>query len=104
MRAASTGAHQRGGSGACTLGPAGALCTEALVRFMPNGGGYARVYYSIADDEKFEHIFEDYRHLATWLRLLLIADQMYPGHPPIPIATRRSSLDALVRAELVDLM
>jgi hypothetical protein len=61
------------------------------------------VYWSIVDDEKFAAIYDDDRHLATWLRLLLIADQAHPSSPAIPTGCRKASIAALVEAELIDL-
>jgi hypothetical protein len=65
---------------------------------------YCRVYYSIQDDPKFEGIREDDHHLATWLRLLMVADAIWPASANLPAAARRASLKALVAAELVDLL
>ena len=65
---------------------------------------YVRVYYRITDDPKFADIYGDDRHLATWLRLLIVADGMWPVAPPVPRTVRKPSLSALVRAGLVDLM
>lgn len=65
---------------------------------------YARVYYSVIDDDKFVGIYTDDRHLAAWLRLLLTADAMWPASPPLPRTIRPASLQALVEAKIVDLM
>jgi len=64
---------------------------------------YCRVYYSIKDDPKFESIFDDDRHLATWLRLLIAADAIWPASPDLPASARKQSVAALVAAKLVDL-
>jgi hypothetical protein len=64
---------------------------------------YCRVYYSIKDDPKFEAIYDDDHHLATWLRLLIAADAIWPASPDIPIGARKASLAALVDVGLVDL-
>ena len=64
---------------------------------------YVRVYYSIIDDPKFEGVYDDDTALATWLRLLLVADGTYPAPAPIPHGTRRRGLDRLVEARIVDL-
>lgn len=63
---------------------------------------YVRVYYRIIDDPRFEHVYDDDRALATWLRLLLTADAMHPAPAPIPVGVRKPSLDKLVAAGLVD--
>lgn len=59
---------------------------------------YVRVYYSITDDEKFAEVYDDDAALATWLRLLINADAMFPAAAPIPAGT-----DAKVFGQLVDL-
>jgi hypothetical protein len=69
---------------------------------MPVGGAYIRVYYSVLDDPKFETIYEDDHHLATWLRLLMTADQVWPADAPLPASARPASVKALVSAGLVD--
>lgn len=71
---------------------------------MTVGGAYVRVYYAILDDPKFETVYEDDRHLAAWLRLLIVADQTWPGYPPIPAQTRTASFKALLAVGLVDAM
>lgn len=64
---------------------------------------YCRVYWSIVDDDKFADVFGNDHHLATWLRLLMTADQAWPASASIPMATRRSSLSVLAGCGLVDL-
>ena len=64
---------------------------------------YSRVYWDVPDDPKFAVIFADDHHLATWLRLLLIADQAHPSSAPIPrTGVRIASLKALFDCGLVD--
>lgn len=65
---------------------------------------YCRVYYSIKDDPKFDGIRDDDHHLATWLRLLMTADAIWPASPDLPASARKASVKALVVAELVDLL
>lgn len=63
---------------------------------------YARVYWSIFDDPRFETIIDNERHLGTWLKLLLVADMAWPVPaylPPVP----RASLKALAAAGLIEL-
>lgn len=50
-------------------------------------GPYARVYHSIVDDPKFRRVYDDDAALSTWLRLLLVADAMYPASAPMPAMT-----------------
>lgn len=65
---------------------------------------YVRVYYRVIDDDRFEGIYTDDRHLATWLRLLLTADAFWPASAPIPRSARPASVDVLIKAGLVELM
>lgn len=64
---------------------------------------YVRVYYSIVDDPKFADVYDDDAALATWLRLLLHADAMYPAAATLPRGTRKVSVDKLVKVGLVDM-
>jgi hypothetical protein len=57
---------------------------------------YCRVYHEIVDDPKFRRVYHDDAALGTWLRMLLIADQMYPNTAPMPDLTPSVSL--LLRA------
>jgi hypothetical protein len=52
---------------------------------------YVRVYYSVVDDERFTGVY-DTPHLATWLRLLLLADAMWPASAYVPATERKASL------------
>jgi hypothetical protein len=65
--------------------------------------GYSRVYHSIVDDPKFATVYDHDRRLATWLRLLIVADQAFPASGVIPAGTNRAALQALVDVGLVDL-
>jgi hypothetical protein len=64
---------------------------------------YTRVYHSIVDDPKFATVYDDDRRLATWLRLLIVAEQAYPASANIPTGTNRAAVAALVAAGLIDL-
>jgi hypothetical protein len=70
---------------------------------MSERAAYSRVYWSVVDDEKFATIYDDDHHLATWLRLLLVADQSHPASANVPSGTRRQSVAALSSAGLIDL-
>src|SRR3990167_5297718 len=70
----------------------------------PQRDPYVRVYYRIIDDPKFEGVYDDDACLATWLRLLLVADGTYPAPAPIPYGIRRKPLDLLVARGIVDLV
>lgn len=65
---------------------------------------YVRVYYSIRADERFVGIYGDDHHLATWLRLLLDADAVWPAPASMPRRARAGSVAALVAAGLVELL
>jgi hypothetical protein len=71
---------------------------------MGERSAYSRVYWSIADDPRFEAIYGDDHHLATWLRLLLIADQAHPASAHLPRIVHRASLRALLDSGLIDAM
>jgi hypothetical protein len=60
---------------------------------------YARVYHEIVDDPKFRRVYHDSAALGTWLRMLLIADQMYPNTAPMPEETDEVRL--LIRCGLI---
>lgn len=64
---------------------------------------YARVYYSVRDDPKFARVYSDDRLLATWLRLLIEADGLYPAPASIPRSAQPAALRVLVEVGLVDL-
>jgi hypothetical protein len=64
-------------------------------------GPYCRVYHEIVEDPKFEHVYNDNDHLATWLRLLIGADAAYPSPAVLPRAASMESVEALVDAGLV---
>lgn len=63
---------------------------------------YVRVYSSIIDDPRFERVYPDDRALATWLRLLIEADAMYPA--PAPLPRRAGALRLLVEVGIVELV
>lgn len=65
---------------------------------------YSRVYWRVAEDERFTTIFGDDHHFAAWVRLLMLADAMYPTVAPIPATARRASVRALADAGLIDLL
>jgi len=67
-------------------------------------GGYCRVYFSILDDPKFDGVREDERHLATWLRLLMIAELSWPATPELPGSALPESLAMLRKRKIIDLL
>lgn len=64
---------------------------------------YSRVYWSVVDDKKFESIYHDNDHFATWVRLLMAADAIWPASPELPRSARKASVKALADVGLVDL-
>lgn len=70
---------------------------------MSERAPYSRVYWSVIDDPKFDSVYDDDRKLATWLRLLIIADQSHPASANIPAGTHRASVAALAKCGLIDL-
>lgn len=64
-----------------------------------NARTYCRVYHEIVDDPKFRRVYDDDAALGTWLRMLLVADQMYPNSAPMPDET--PSVELLLRVGLV---
>lgn len=65
---------------------------------------YVRVYTSIISDPKFEGVYGDDKALATWLRLLLIADSMYPAPGHLPLRVDMKAVEKLAKAGLIDLL
>lgn len=73
-------------------------------RMTAQADPYVRVYYRIIDeDPKFHGVYDSNDRLATWLRLLLAADAMYPAPATIPHGIHKPSLAFLVSVGLVDL-
>lgn len=64
---------------------------------------YVRVYYSICDDEKFATVYPDDRLLATWLRLLMLADSTYPASAPLPRSAAPKAIARLAELRIIDL-
>ncbi len=60
---------------------------------------YSRVYWDLVDDPMFARVFDNDKALATWLRMLLIADAMYPASAPM--TTRNPTVRLLIDCSLV---
>lgn len=71
---------------------------------MSDDRKYVRVYYSILDDPKFEVVYRDDAQLALWLRLLLVADAMYPAPAPIPRSAKVTVLAKLAKVGLIEVL
>ena len=63
---------------------------------------YSRVYWTIIDDERFANVYKSDAALATWLRLLLIADQSWPASAHIPARSSRRAVRLLSAAGLIE--
>ena len=61
---------------------------------------YARVYHGIVDDPRFDRVYDNDAALAQWLRMLLIADALYPTSAPMP--RRNSAVTLLIESGLVE--
>src|SRR5687767_5883643 len=61
---------------------------------------YARVYHEIVDDPRFERVYGNDAALGTWLRMLLVADAVYPQSAPMP--RRNSQVALLLRVGLIE--
>lgn len=65
---------------------------------------YSRVYWSVNDDPKFDGIRGDSARFGTWVRLLMVADAVWPSSPTLPRWVRKGHLDALIAAGIVDVL
>lgn len=63
---------------------------------------YSRLYHRFA--EEFPDVWANDRALATWVRLLRIADASWPMKPPLPRSVRPGPLAVLVGVELVTVL
>ena len=63
---------------------------------------YVRVYYSVIDDPRFEHVYADDAALAAWLRMLLDADAMWPASASLPRGLTRRVLRVLCESGLIE--
>jgi hypothetical protein len=61
---------------------------------------YARVYYIDMETDHPE-VWRDDEALATWVRLLVVAEAMWPAVPEIPRSAKDASVRKLVRSGLV---
>lgn len=61
---------------------------------------YSRIYHRFASE--FPTVYADDRAMATWVRLLLLADASWPMRPPLPRSVKARTLGLLVSAGLVD--
>ena len=71
---------------------------------MPERSPYSRVYWTVRDDDRLATIYPCDAHLAAWLRLLIAADMAWPAPADVPATVKRSSLNALRDAGVVELL
>jgi hypothetical protein len=62
---------------------------------------YVRVYYRVLTDEKFKPLSSS--AWGHWVRMLVVADGMFPSSAPLPRWVERKPLQELVAAGIVDL-
>lgn len=65
-------------------------------------GPYSRVYWSVRSDPKFRGVYANDNLLATWLRLLMSADAIWPEPADLPSTCRKVYFNRLVAAGLLD--
>lgn len=70
---------------------------------MSDDRKYSRLYWSVIDDARFVGIFEDDHHWATYTRLLMIAEGVWPSSAHLPTTARRASVAALASAGILEL-
>lgn len=63
---------------------------------------YARIYWSVMDDPKFDGIRDDTRLFGAWAMCLIVADMAYPAPAFIPPVVPRPAFARLVACGLVD--
>lgn len=66
---------------------------------MTATGPFVKVYQSIVDDPQFARVYDNDHALATWLRMLLIADAMWPASAPL--TSRNPTVRMLIDVGLV---
>lgn len=64
---------------------------------------YARVYY-VDLERDYPQVWRDDALLATYVRLLCVAEAMWPGVPEVPRSARSANVKRLVEASLVKLV
>lgn len=60
---------------------------------------YSRLYHRFA--KEFRAIYDDDRALATWVRLLMLADASWPMRPPLPRSAKRHQVAQLLACGLL---
>jgi hypothetical protein len=66
---------------------------------------FVMVFYDeISSDPRFDGIRDDLRCMGAWLRLLTLADPIWPAPAPVPAGLPRPLLNRLVAAGLVEIL
>lgn len=65
---------------------------------------FSRHYWDLVDDERFDEIYPDDHHYATWSRLLMLADQAWPASGHLPATARKASVTKLAAKGLIELL
>lgn len=65
-------------------------------------GSYARLYVALRDDPKFRDVYPDDHHFATYVRLLMIAEDAWPASAHLPYGLNRRSLQKLCDVGLIE--
>lgn len=71
---------------------------------MPDDRKYSRVYHDAIEDPRFGGVWPSDANLALWLRLVVVADGMWPAPAPIPRSAKPRPLATLVESGLVELV
>lgn len=60
---------------------------------------YSRIYHELVDDPMFAAVFDDDRSFGSWVKLLMVADAMWPASAPLP--SRNPTIRRLIECGLV---
>lgn len=71
---------------------------------MSERAPYSRIYWSVMDDPKFEHVYGDDAAFALWMRLLMNADALWPAPAALHRTVKDRPLAKLVDTGIVDLL
>lgn len=60
---------------------------------------YSRIYHELVDDPMFAQVYENDRAFAAWVRMLIVADAMWPASAPMP--SKSGAVRLLIESGLV---
>jgi len=69
---------------------------------MNGHGKFAKVYYEVLTDERFDGIRDDMAAMGSWVTLLIAAEKAWPEPAHVPVIVPRKALARLVSTGLVD--